>query len=146
MGDTNLSAYLSRKGREGVNIDEVVPIHEGATECKEAGEALKKQSAKLREQAQILDLAPVLIRNLASEIVFWNTGAQRMYGWRKEEALGRVSHELLRTVHQESPEEITARLLREGRWEGELVQTRQDGERVMVASLQVLHNNEHGEP
>ncbi|MDX6379286.1 MAG: hypothetical protein QOI57_310 [Rubrobacteraceae bacterium] len=146
MGDANLSAYLSRKGREAVNIDEVVLTHEDATERKEAEEALKRQSAKLREQAQILDLAPVLIRNLASEIVFWNTGAQRMYGWRKEEALGRVSHELLRTVHQESPEEITARLLREGRWEGELVQTRQDGERVMVASLQVLHNNEHGEP
>src|SRR3954447_12074460 len=108
MGDANLSAYLSRKRREGVNIDEVIPIHEDATECKEAGEALKRQSAKLQEQAQILDLAPVLIRNLAGEIVFWNTGAQRMYGWQKEEALGRVSHKLLQTVHPEPPEEIKA--------------------------------------
>src|SRR4051812_45339322 len=114
MGDTNLSAYLSRKGREGVNIDEVVLIQEDTNERKEAGEALKGHLAKLREQAQILDLAPVLIRNLASEIVFWNTGAQRMYGWHKEEALGRVSHELLRTVHPEPPEEIKAKVLREG--------------------------------
>ncbi|MDX6379928.1 MAG: hypothetical protein QOI57_952 [Rubrobacteraceae bacterium] len=102
--------------------------------------------AELEEQAQILDLAPVLIRNLEDEVVFWNTGAEQMYGWSKKEAQGKNAHELFRSQHPEPVEEIKAKILHEGRWEGEVIHARRDGTSVVVASLQVLYRDEHGEP
>src|SRR5205085_7914214 len=47
----------------------------------------KRAEEALREQARILDLAPVLIRDLTGRILFWNTGAEQMYGWTTEEAI-----------------------------------------------------------
>ena len=53
----------------------------------------------LRRQARLIDVAheAILIRTIEGEISFWNQGAERIYGWSKEEALGRFSHELLNT-------------------------------------------------
>jgi PAS domain S-box-containing protein len=100
------------------------------TERKAAEEELERRSEKLREQARILDLAPVLIRNLNDEILLWNTGAEQMYGWSKEEAMGRVTHDLLQSQHPEPADEIKAKILSHGRWEGEIAHTRRDGVRV----------------
>jgi len=116
------------------------------TELRRAETEVRKQAERLGEQARILDLAPVLIRNLDDEILLWNTGAQRIYGWEKEEALGRVSHELLKSEHPEPIKQIKQKVLDDGRWEGEIVHARKDGERVVVASLQVLHTDERGDP
>ncbi|HYY58135.1 MAG TPA: PAS domain S-box protein [Pyrinomonadaceae bacterium] len=106
----------------------------------------KRAEEALREQAKILDLAPVLIRDLSARIVFWNSGAEQMYGWRQEEALGKVSHSLLRTEFPQPLEEINAKLFAYGHWEGELVQTRRDGKPIVVASHWVLHRDEHDKP
>jgi len=57
----------------------------------------KRADEALKEQARILDLAPVMIRDLNGRIVFWNTGVEKMYGWRSEEALDKISHKLLKT-------------------------------------------------
>ncbi|MEN3334598.1 MAG: hypothetical protein V7641_3963 [Blastocatellia bacterium] len=108
------------------------------TERKRAEEALK-------EQSQILDLAPVLIRDLDGRLLFWNTGAEQMYGWKPEEALGKTTHSLLHTEFPQPAEEIQATLFAQGHWKGELVHTRRDGERIVVASHWVLHRNELGE-
>ena len=116
------------------------------TERKQAEAKLEIQTAKLREQAQILDLAPVLIRDLDDKILLWNTGAEQMYGYSGEEALGRTTHELLQSAPPEPSEQIKAKILRQERWEGEITHTRKDGRRIVVASLQVLHRDELGEP
>ena len=100
----------------------------------------------LKEQARILDLAPVLIRDLSGRILFWNTGAEQMYGWSSEEAVGKVTHNLFRTEFPRPLEEIKARLFADGIWEGELVKTKRNGERIVVVSRWVLHKNEHDEP
>jgi len=100
----------------------------------------------LREQARTLDLAPVLIRDLHGRIIFWNTGAQQMYGWTSEEAVGKVTHALLQTEFPRALEEIKARLFGYGHWEGEVTHTKKNGEQIVVASHWVLHKNEHDEP
>jgi len=79
-------------------------------------------------------------------IAFWNRGAETMYGWGRQEALGRVSRELLRTVFPSAPEELERQLVEGGSWEGELQHTRKDGGHLTVASRWALQRDEHGRP
>ena len=72
--------------------------------------ALKSQSAALtlREQASLLDIThdAIIARDLNDVITYWNRGAEQLYGWSREEALGKTPHELLRTVFSTPLEEI----------------------------------------
>jgi len=111
-------------------------------------QALRLSEEELRRQAELLDLAhnPILVHGLNGHIQFWNRGAQRTYGWRRDEAIGRISHALLQTRHSGSLPEMMAQLLREGHWEGELIQTTRDHRRVTVVSHWVLRRDEQGRP
>jgi O-methyltransferase len=80
----------------------------------------------------------VMTRTIDGKINFWNYGAERLYGWRKEEALGKVSHNLLRTEFPEPLERIDTILLQNGKWEGKLVHAARDGSRIVVESRWVL--------
>ena len=112
--------------------------------------ALKNQSANLvlQERARLLDLThdTVFVRDMNDVITYWNRGAEELYGWRRDEAVGQVSHRLMKTVFPAPLEDITAGLFRTGRWEGELVQTKRDGTAVTVASRWSLQRNERGRP
>jgi PAS domain S-box-containing protein len=90
----------------------------------------------LREQAQLLDLTQDAILSLRSDgaIEFWNRGAEECYGWAREEAFGQIAHELLKTEFPEPLPAIKARLAEDGFWQGELVHTKRDGNKVAVAS------------
>jgi PAS domain S-box-containing protein len=88
----------------------------------------------------------ILIFGLDGRITIWNQGCERLYGYSREEALGRIAHELLGTVFPMPLAEIKAQLLRTGAWDGELSHVKRDGERITVASRWVLHRNETGEP
>ena len=103
--------------------------------------ARQKTEKLLRDQALILDLAheSVFIRDREDRVTYWNQGAQRLYGWSKEEALGHVTHSLLKTQFPLSLDDIRAQLLSEGHWKGELLHTRRDGSLLTVASAWTLH-------
>src|SRR5437762_8547246 len=92
----------------------------------------------------MLDLANVMARDLDSRIILWNSGMEKMYGWSKEEALGRNSHQLLRTRFPEPLEAILEQVHQNGRWEGELVYFDKGGRELVVASQWVLHTDAHG--
>jgi two-component system sensor kinase FixL len=112
--------------------------------------ALKNQSANivLSEQARLLDLShdTIFVRDMNNVVTYWNSGAEQLYGWSRYDAVGRISHQLLKTVFPEPLQEITAELLRTGRWEGELVHTKRDGNAVMVSSRWSLRRDERGQP
>jgi PAS domain S-box-containing protein len=100
----------------------------------------------LREQAKVLDLAQVIVRDLDGSIVLWNLGSQELYGFSKEEALGQLTHDLLHTEFPEPLERIEEKLSAVGRWEGELVHRKRDGGRIVVFSVWVLHRDPEGRP
>jgi PAS domain S-box-containing protein len=108
----------------------------------------KRAERELRKQAELLSLAhdAIIVRDPKSRITFWNPGAEKAYGWSAAEAMGKVTHELLQTTFPEPLDQINAMLLRTGRWEGELIHTKRDGRRVVVASRQSLRRDEHGAP
>ena len=109
-----------------------------------AEEVLRRQAEVLQEQARLLDLANVLARELGGRIILWSAGMEQLYGWSKEEAMGKISHELLATEFPGGLEAINDHVLEHGDWTGELVHTRRNGQRLIVASHWVLHKPDHG--
>ena len=67
-------------------------------------------------------------------ITFWNRAAEHLYGWKEQDAVGAVSHELMETSFPAPLEKIMENLSRAGHWEGDLVHTSRNGAEVTVAS------------
>jgi PAS domain S-box-containing protein len=113
-------------------------------------EVQERQRAEesLREQAQLLELAQeaIIVRDLDSRVVFWNRGAEETYGWPREQAMGQVTHTLLKTRYPSSRKEVDQDLFQTGKWYGELVHSRADGEEIVVASRLVVQRNDEGVP
>jgi two-component system, cell cycle sensor histidine kinase and response regulator CckA len=116
----------------------------------EAQDRRKKRETEtaLLRQARLLDLASdaIVIGDLSGRVSYWNQGAERLYGWTRSEALGKVFDELLDTQYPSPPERVRERLFEAGRWEGELVQSRRDGERLTVLSRWTLERESEGRP
>jgi len=85
----------------------------------------KNSQEAFEEKARLLDLAndAIIVRDAADRISFWNNGATAMYGFSREEAIGRVSHDLLRTEFPEPIQSIREKLVLDGQWSGELKHT-----------------------
>ena len=108
----------------------------------------KQTERRLAEQARLLDLSndAIIVRDHQDRIVYWNRGAEEMYGFSAKEALGKITHELLQTAHPENLEKIRKNLERNNRWSGELVHTRKDGKTITVFSRWTLDRDVRGRP
>lgn len=88
----------------------------------------------------------IVVRDANSVILYWNRGAERMYGWSAAETQGRITHELFKTEFPETFEEIHRALFETGAWEGELAHRTKDNRRLLVESRQALQRDEQGQP
>lgn len=127
-------------------IDGTVLTFVDITERRHIEDQLRQQAAQLQDQARILDQAQLIIRDPQDRVVFWNAGAESLYGYVRGEALGQVSHLLLRSEFPVPLEQIRAELLSGGEWNGQLVHHTRDGTTRVVASRWVLFRDEQGEP
>jgi PAS domain S-box-containing protein len=129
-----------------VESSEDAKIARDITDQKKVEAATRQAHERLQEQAAVLELAPVLVRDMESRIVLWTKGAERLYGFSKAEALGRVSHELFQTQFAEGKAYVDEMLRSLGQWEGELVHRKSNGERLVVASQQTVYRDSTGRP
>jgi PAS domain S-box-containing protein len=108
----------------------------------------KQTESRLAEQACLLDLSndAIIVRDPADRVVYWNKGAEKLYGYTWEEAAGKVTHALLKTKHPEPLPRILEALHRDSQWQGEIVHSCRDGEQVTVFSRWSLDRDAHGKP
>ncbi|HTT65687.1 MAG TPA: PAS domain S-box protein [Bryobacteraceae bacterium] len=158
-GLANHTVLLARDGTEVPIDDSAAPIRgprgemmgavlvfRDVSERRATERRLADQAAELRQRAQLMEPAPLSVRDLEDRILYWNRGAAELYGFSAAEALGQVSHALLKTMFPAPLSEIQTQLLTRGHWSGELVQTRRTGESVTVLSEWTLHRGEDGRP
>jgi len=109
---------------------------------------IRRSEYTQREQARLLDLThdTVFVRDRQELITYWNHAAEVLYGWKKEEAIGKSAHELLKTVFPLPREDLDDVFSRTGHWEGELIHTKRDGTEVIVASHWTIQLDERGAP
>ncbi len=103
---------------------------------------------KIRQQAALLDITTdaILVRDLENRILFWNKGAENIYGWQIEEAL---LHNASKILYNQSPHEIeaaTLTVIAKGKWQGELSKVTKTGKEILVESRWTLVCDESGKP
>lgn len=141
-------------GRSGYTTIQMTPLRDESdgiigmlSVAHETTERRRSQQA-LAEQAHLLELAhdAVIVREPDGTILSWNRGAEEMYGYAREQAIGQIIHEFLQTEAPLSIDEMQAELTRDNRWDGELIHRHQNGSRLVVASRQVLLRDDQGNP
>ena len=115
----------------------------------EADDQIIKAAAenRIREQARLLDLMrdAILVRNMDGEILYWNHGAENLFGWSAEEAMGQEFVGLLQgdSAQLESAKEA---LLQSGDWIGEIQLRDKSGEERTLMSRWNLVKGKDGQP
>jgi PAS domain S-box-containing protein len=117
-------------------------------ELRQARDDMQIEVVERTQQSSLLNLThdSVFVRNMDFVITYWNLGAQELYGWAAEDAIGKHSNQLLQTVFPVPLEDVHAVLLRTGRWEGELKRTTAQGTTVVVAARYALRRDEQARP
>jgi PAS domain S-box-containing protein len=105
---------------------------------------LEQKASELLQKATLLDLVndAIFIRCAEDKISYWNEGAERLYGWTSAEAVGRSTHEVLRTEFPVPLDEIKSM----DKWKGELRQIKRDGSQIVVTSRWTTLRDNEGKP
>jgi PAS domain S-box-containing protein len=124
--------------REDVAIVQIGP---GKWECTGVCMDLTDEhrlNEQLRQQAELLELShdAIIVRNDEGEILYWSSGAEDLYGWNREEVIGKNIHDILAT--QTPRDEFARALSQHGYWAGLLRHTTKDGRDVTVDSRHLL--------
>ena len=128
---------LYRKTRmlESLNRELELRVEERTSE-------LRKSEAEFRMRAELLDVASeaIMMRSMdADAIEFWNTGAENLYGWKRDEVMGEDVHKLLQTVFPVPRSEIFEALRERKSWQGNLIQTTKSGAQIVIACRKTVN-------
>lgn len=108
----------------------------------------KQAEQKIREQGLLLDVSSdaITVRNIHNQILFWNQGAERLYGWKTEEVVGKNVLQLLYKDISPQLEDAYLRVMNTGEWRGELHQLTREGKVIIVESRWILIRDDNGQP
>jgi diguanylate cyclase (GGDEF)-like protein/PAS domain S-box-containing protein len=90
--------------------------------------------------------ASVICADMSGTVISWNRGAETLYGWRREEAIGRPARDLVVPDDARAAERLASRVAAEGRWDGELVVRHKDGSLFTAYVRNRLVLGDDGEP
>ncbi|AFY41718.1 PAS domain S-box protein [Nostoc sp. PCC 7107] len=88
----------------------------------------------------------IIVRDMTDKISYWNQGAERLYHWTREEVKDRYIYTFLKKIFPKPKAEITAELLQQGNWEGEVQHITHDDKLITVQSRWTLQRDASGEP
>jgi two-component system, cell cycle sensor histidine kinase and response regulator CckA len=108
----------------------------------------KSDEHQIRVRAALLDITndAIVLRDLAHKTLLWNQGAEKLYGWKTEEVIGKNAKEILYRGKPSQFSEIYNTVLNKGFWQGELARTTKYGKEIIVESRWTLVYDEHLEP
>ncbi|NDJ24492.1 response regulator [Nostoc sp. B(2019)] len=108
----------------------------------------KLAEEKIREQAALLDVTTdaICVRDLNNQILFWNKGAETLYGWQATEVWGKNASELLYDEYSPEMETALLQVISKGKWQGELNKLTKTNKEVLVASRWSLVCDQQGSP
>ena len=114
----------------------------------EARRQQRKAENRVREQAEMLNQAreAIFITDLVNIVIYWNAGAERLYGWRAEEVVGKTAEQLFDPSTHAVVQAARAETLEKGQWAGELRMHNREREPLIVESRQTLIRDETGKP
>ncbi len=141
-----LGAGLLLAGHIPALLRRVSPPDDPSSQHREAAVGPELRPQDLEELAGTLNLGLALVRDIDGNIIFWSQGCERLFGWSASEAMGRQTHELLRTDFPVPMAMIEEILLRKGEWVGDLEHRTRTGERVTVISHKRLRRDASGRP
>ncbi len=122
------------------SISHFVAVKEDITARKQAEETL-------RRQASLIDLTPdaIIAVRMDGTVSSWNRGAEVLYGWSKDEAVGQRTHTLFQTKSPQELQQIEEQLRGTGSWSGELVHHTKDGREIIVLSRWLARYDPRGD-
>ncbi|HUB68591.1 MAG TPA: response regulator [Candidatus Methylacidiphilales bacterium] len=126
----------------------LIPAIRQALQHAEKRARLREAEEKNREQVELLDKAhdAIMVCDLSNRLTFWNHSAERIYGWSKEEVLGRDAIQLLLKEQTSKFEEARQSLRTQGDWIGEMENVTKDGRTVVVQTRCTLIADDQGRP
>lgn len=108
----------------------------------------RRAERRIREQAEMLNQAreAIYITDLNHRVIYWNAGAERLFGWRSDEVMGHTAEEMLDATVMPGVAAAREETLVKGQWLGELRMVNRNREPVFVESRQSLIRDEGGQP
>ncbi|AFY56504.1 PAS domain S-box [Rivularia sp. PCC 7116] len=108
----------------------------------------KEAEEKIKEQAQLLDITTdaILVKDLEETILYCNNSAENIYGWKKEELIGKTANEILYEEISPELESALSEVVEAGSWQGELHKITKTGKNIIVASRWTLVRDKTGKP
>lgn len=112
----------------------------------EQARIIKEQNCKLKRQADLLNLSKeaIFVRDLKGSIIYWNKGAEEIYGYSNKEVIGHISDDLLKTSYLEKFGANKLIILKDGIWSGEVEHTRKDGTKLIIETSHQIFIDEDG--
>jgi PAS domain S-box-containing protein len=106
----------------------------------------REHSQRLQNHSRALNRAHIIFRDLDGRISEWSDGVLSLFGWNRDEAIGRNIHELLKSQFLEPLDAIRDELLRTGEWQGEILQQHKNGSVLNIAAHWILYRDPTGQP